>query len=164
MSTSPARARALGLPAWAAPRNPPGDGRDPAGPSLRMIETAILILVGLVLTVAVAWDVVRQTHVNVRTAADRATWRAYAHRDLHNKTLTVRTLLRGTTDFTCGPPVRGATNRLCLMMVGPTHVSRRTVAGGYYVPLKRQDRFIVRYGCFGLAASRHLCAHRTAPA
>lgn len=164
MSPTPARGQTLRLPVWAAPRNPPGDGRDPAGPNTRMIETAVLILVGLVLSAAVAWDVVRQTHVNMRAAADKATWRAYTHRDLRSKTLTVRTLLRGTTDFACGPPAAGATNRLCLMIVGPTRASRRTIAGGYYVPLKRQDRFVVRYGCFGLPARRHLCAHRTATA
>jgi hypothetical protein len=164
MSSTPARSEDLGLPGWAAPRPAPADGRDPAGPSMRMIETAILILVGLVLTAAVAWDVGRQTRVNERVAADKATWRAYTHRALKGKTLTVRTLLRGTTDFACGPPVSGATQRLCLMLAGPTQASRRTIAGGYYLPLKRQDRFISRYGCFGLPARRHLCGRTTAKA
>ena len=162
MSRAPARA--LRLPGWVGPRVPPRDGRDPAGPSLRAIETAILVMIGLVLAAAVAWDVVRQIHVNERVAADKGTWRAYTHRDLRNKTLTVRTLLRGTTDFACGPPVRGARQRVCLMLVGPTGWPRRTIAGGYYVPLKRQDRFITRYGCFGEPARRHLCANTSAPA
>lgn len=129
-----------------------------------MIETAILVLIGLVLAAAVTWDVVRQTHVNERQAVDKGLWRAYTHRNLRNKTLTVRTLLRGTTDFACGPPAPRATNRLCLMITGPAAASRRTIAGGYYVPLKRQDRFAVRYGCFGLPASRHLCARTSAAA
>ena len=68
------------LPAWLRPRaiELPGSGR------MRLIETTLLILVGVLLAVATANDVVRQTHVNHRLIADLRTWRSYTGHDYHN--------------------------------------------------------------------------------
>jgi hypothetical protein len=156
----PAEARwTARLPAWARPRAMPSGG-DPAGPDVRGIETVLVILVGCVLAAAVAWDVDRQTGVNTRVAADKATWTAYSHRKV--KKLGVRLLLRGTTDFVCAPST-SKLPRLCLMIAGPTRAGRRPIQGGYYLPPKREDRFISRYACFGLPARRHLCGAKAPP-
>lgn len=149
-------------PAWAEPRETPPSG-DPAGRDTRAIETVLVVLVGLVLAAAVVWDVVRQTHVNVRTAADRATWRAYTHRNFKN--LDVRTLLRGTTDFVCASTnTQHPAARFCLMLSGPVRANRRTVIeGGYYAEPFRTDSYPYRWGCFGVPAQRHLCGLKSAP-
>ena len=149
------------LPEWAAPRDMPPSG-DPAGRDTRAIETVIVVLIGVVLAAAVVRDVVRQTHVNERTAADRATWRAYTHRKVKN--LDVRTLERGTTDFVCAStnPQRPLP-RLCLMVSGPVRGGRRAIAGGYYLEPFRKDAYPYRWSCFGVPAGRSLCGLRSAP-
>ena len=159
-AASPQRRRAR-LPAWAAPRDTPSGG-DPAGRDTRAIETIIVVVIGLVLAAAVIRDVVRQTHVNERTSADRATWRAYTHRKVKN--LDVRTLERGTTDFVCAStnPQRPVA-RFCLMLSGPVRANRRTVDGGYYLAPFRKDSYPYRWGCFGVPAQRTLCGLRSPP-
>lgn len=163
MSVARGRPRRRRAPAWVQAR-PEAHG-DPAGPETRMIETAIVILVGLILAVAVVYDVVRQVGVNTRQSADRNTWRAYTHQK--RKNVSVRGLLRGDTDFVCQPaPLTAAApteQRLCLMVIGPVRARRRTVAGGYYLQGRREDRYVNRYACFGLPATRRLCGLGTAP-
>lgn len=151
------------LPRWARPR-PEANG-DPAGRDLRAIETALLVIIGLVLAAAVVHDVVLQVHLNKRESADRTTWRTFEHR--YVKVLDVRTLERGTTDFVCLPSLTTATGerqiRPCVMISGPIVDGHRTVDGGYFVPPKRADRYQYRYGCFGLPAQRQLCGLRSPP-
>jgi len=152
------------LPRWAQPR-PEAHG-DPAGRDLRGIETALLIILGLVLAVAVVHDVVLQVRLNTRESADRTTWRAYEHR--YVKVLDVRTLEHGTIDFVCLPSLTKTAAereiRPCLMISGPIVNGHRTVDGGYFIPPKRADRYQYRYGCFGLPAQRQLCGLRSPPA
>lgn len=152
--------RGLRLPRWAAPRAQ-GD-RDPAGRDVRAIETTIMVLIGLLLAVAVTYDVVLQVRLNTRETADRATWRAYEHVSYVKTRLDVRTLEHGTTDFVCRSTSTVATQiahqvRQCLMISGPTVNDRRQIDGGYYLAPKASDRFLYRYGCFGLPAERKLC-------
>lgn len=145
------------LSARVAPRAVPVSG-DPAGRDVRGIETAVVLLIGLVLLVAVIHDVSRQTSINIRVSADKSTWRLYAHR--RDKKLDVRLLPQGTTDYLCQSTplaVRARAPRLCLMIDGPVRHGLRTVEGGYYVPPRRQDRYITRTGCFGVPATTHLC-------
>ena len=166
MSSSPVTAgptRRSRLPAWAAPRT--DSDHDPAGRDVRSIETAILILVGLLLAAAVIYDVALQVRLNTRETADRATWKAFSHQN--TKHLDVRTLEHGTTDYVCrASTVTGNTPevRLCLEISGPTVNDRRHVDGGYYIPPRRADRYAYRYGCFGLPAQHGLCPATAAAA
>lgn len=144
------------LPRWARPRATPPGG-DPAGRDVRSIETILVLGVGLVLAAAVVWDVARQVRVNRREDIDKKTWVAYTHKQAKN--LSIRLLQRGTTDFVCSPPT-SRLPRQCLMVAGATRGGLRTVQGGYYVPAQRDDRYSVRYGCFGVPARRHLCGAR----
>ncbi len=157
MSTASVTPRRSRLSPRLAPRPAPAGG-DPAGRDVRGIETAVVLLIGLVLLVAVVHDVSRQTSINIRVSADKSTWRLYAHR--RDKKLDVRLLPHGTTDYLCPSTplaVRARAPRLCLMIDGPIRRGLRTVEGGYYVPPLRQDRYITRSGCFGLPATTHLC-------
>lgn len=148
------------LPAWAQPRPAPPTG-DPASRDVRSIETVLVLVVGLVLAAAVVWDVARQTRVNGRVAADKRTWEAYTHKKV--KKLTVRLLLRGTTEFVCAPAT-SKVERPCLMIAGPTRGGLRVVQGGYFLPPKREDRYVWRYGCFGRPARVHACGGAAPPA
>ena len=145
------------LPAWLRPRaiELPGSGR------LRLIETTLLILVGVLLAVATANDVVRQTGVNHRLIADLRTWRAYTGHDYHS--LSIEQELLGPTsserEVICGNTSPGAPKariQLCLAIWGPVVDGRRAIHGGWYLPAKAEDVGAKRYGCFGPAA-RGIC-------
>ena len=145
------------LPAWLRPRSIelPGSGRT------RLVETTLLILVGVLLAVATINDVVRQTHVNDRLIADLSTWRAYTGHDYHN--LSIEQELLGPTssqrEVVCGNTSPGSPKariQLCLAIWGPVVNGRRAVHGGWYLPAKAEDLRAKRYGCFG-PASRGIC-------
>jgi hypothetical protein len=128
---------------------------------LRLIETTLLVLVGVLLAVATVNDVVRQTHVNDRLIADLRTWRAYTGHEYHN--LSIEQELLGPTssrrEVICGntsPGAPKARTQLCLAIWGPVVGGRRTVHGGWYLPAKAEDLRAKRYGCFG-PASRGIC-------
>jgi hypothetical protein len=121
---------------------------------VRLIETTLLVLVGLLLAVAVVNDVVRQTHVNHRLQADLRTWRAYTGHDYHNLTIE-QTVFgeRATTEVVCGNTSPGAPKariQICLAIGGPVIDGRRTVRGGWRLPAGSEgDLPRSRYGCFG---------------
>lgn len=134
---------------------------DPAGRDLRAIETVIVVAIGIVLAVAVVYDVVRQVHFNQRASIDRATWRAYTH--VQTKHIGVRFPRSGSTDFACRSTstivaVAHRQTRLCLMVDGPTVDGVRHVSGGYWIRPAEPDHRRYRYGCFGEPAQRSLCA------
>jgi hypothetical protein len=144
------------LPAWMRPRDHelPGSGRT------RLVETTLLMLVGLLLAIATVNDVVRQTHVNHRLVADLRTWRAYTGH--HYKNLSVEQDLRGhtTRDIVCGnvsPGAPKARTQLCIVLSGPVRAGRRAAPGGFYLPAKVDDIARYRYGCYGSATAAGLC-------
>jgi hypothetical protein len=125
---------------------------------VRLIETTVLILAGLLLAVATVNDVARQTHINHRLIDDLRTWRTRTAHDYHN--LTIEQTVFGeqsTTDVVCGNTTPGAPKtriQLCLVVGGPVvRDGRRTVLGGWYLPANtEEDLRRSRYGCFGAIA------------
>lgn len=125
---------------------------------VRLIETTVLILAGLLLAVAIVNDVVRQTHIDHRLIDDLRTWRTRTGHDYHNLTIE-QTLFgeRGTTDVVCGNTSPGAPKvrvQICLVIEGPVVDGKRTVRGGWYLPAHtEEDLSKNRYGCFGPAGA-----------
>jgi hypothetical protein len=145
------------LPTWLRPRSVEltGSGRT------RLIETTLLVLVGVLLATATVNDVVRQAGVNHRLIADLRTWRSYTGHAYHN--LSIEQELLGPTssqrEVVCGntsPGAPKARTQLCLAVWGPVVAGRRTVHGGWYLRPKAEDVRAARYGCFG-PASRGIC-------
>ncbi len=123
---------------------------------VRLIETTLLVLLGLLLAGATVNDVVRQTHVNQRLIADLRSWRTYTGHDYHNLSIeqelygenSEREVICGNT----GPGAPKARTQLCLAIWGPVVDGRRAVHGGWYLPAKVEDVRADRYACFGPAA------------
>jgi hypothetical protein len=156
-ATTPARHdRFSTLPAWLRPRGRelPGSGR------LRLIETTLLVLLGLLLAIATVNDVVRQTHTNHRLIADLATWRAYTGHPYHNLSIEQEPFGAASHhEVICGntsPGAPKARTQLCLVIFGSISGGRRTVHGGWYLPPRVEDVRADRYACFG-AASQGMC-------
>ncbi len=141
--------------AWLPDRLRPREVESRGRGELRLIETTVLILVGLVLAIATVNDLVRQAHINSRLDADLRTWRQYTHHDFHNVAIDQETLGLGTDrEVLCGNTIAGppgSTAQLCLAIWGPVHDGLRTVHGGWYVPAYLPDIPTRRYGCFGAA-------------
>ncbi len=127
-----------------------------------LIETTLLVLVGLFLLVATVNDVARETHVNDRLIADLKTWRHYTGHDYHNLSISQELLgpAGSEREVVCGNTSPGApktTTQLCLAIWGPVSDGRRTIHGGWYLRANIQDDVrSERYGCFG-AASEGRC-------
>lgn len=145
-----------GLPSWARPleRERRGTG------SMRLAETTVLVLVGVLLAVATVHDLVQQTRVNHRLVADLATWRAATGHRYHNLTVHQDLVTHTTRETVCGNTSPGAPRQrtqLCLLISGPVLHGRRSVRGGYRLAPYAEDVAANRYGCFGQAARRGLC-------
>jgi hypothetical protein len=138
----------------------PRDVELPGLGSMRLVETTLLLLLGLLLAVATVNDVVRQTHVNDRLIADIATWRAYSGHAYHNLSIEQELFGAGSQkEVVCGNTSPGgpkARTQLCLVIYGPASGSLRTVHGGWYLPPKVDDVRADRYSCFG-AGAKGLC-------
>jgi hypothetical protein len=130
---------------------------------LRLIETTLLVLIGLLLALATVDDLVRQTHVNDRLVADLSTWRHYTGHD-YKELAPDQQLLGETTkrEVVCGNTTPGrqyARVQICLEIWGPVVDGRRTVHGGWYLPAKvEEDLRRYRYGCFGAAVAEGMCS------
>jgi len=140
------------LPSGLRPRESelPGSGR------VRLIETTLLVLVGLVLATATIYDIARSVRLNHRLSIDENTWRAYTG---HNyRGLAVDQELFGAStqrEVVCGNTSPGRPRQsaqYCLVIWGPVVHGLRTVHGGWYTPPHSEDLERVRYGCFGPAA------------
>lgn len=132
----------------------------------RTVETAILVLIGVLLAVATVHDVSRQVRVNHRLIADLSTWRALTGHHYHNLSVEQNVEHRGTREVVCGNTSPGAPKsrvRVCLVMTGPVAAGRRTVRGGYYLPPKVEDLRGYRYACFGAARREGLCGMTATP-
>jgi hypothetical protein len=165
MSGSPASEASLSageerwqrLPAWLRPRAVELRGTG----QMRLIETTLLVLVGVVLAIATVNDVARQTGVNERLIADLKTWRHYTSHDYHNLSIDQELLGSGSQrEVVCGntsPGAPKARTQICLTIWGPVVDGRRAVHGGWYLPPSVEyDVRSDRYGCFGLA-SQGMC-------
>ncbi len=147
-----------GLPRALAPRasERPGSGR------LRLVETTLLVLVGLLLATATVYDTVRQSHINERLVADVRTWRAYTGIDSSKISLNQELLgARSEHDVVCAatsasPGAASSQPQLCLAVWGPVRGGRRTVHGGWRLPPAVEDLRRYRHGCFGEGA-RGMC-------
>jgi hypothetical protein len=149
------------LPEWIQPRDRelPGTGRR------QLVEVTLLILAGLLLTVATVNDVVDQTHVNHRLNADLRTWRAYTGHDYKNVSTEQDLYGHTTKDVVCGNTTPGPPKeriQLCLQMTGPVVNGRRAARGGWYLPPKVEDAPVFRYGCFGAATPAEFCGKAAA--
>jgi hypothetical protein len=154
---TPFEQRLVRLPARLRPRGgeQPGSGRQ------WRIETLVLVLVGLLLTIATVNDVVLGTHVNHRLSADLRTWRSYTGHDFKNVSTEQDLYHHTTTDLVCGNTSPGPPKeriQICLELTGPVLGGRRAAHGGWYVPAKHEDLRRYRYGCFGSSKAKGLCA------
>jgi hypothetical protein len=151
------------LPEWARPRTSERRG---AG-SLRLAETTLLVLFGLLLAVATAHDVAQQAHVNHRLIADLRTWRAVTGHDYKDIGVEQDYKQHSTRETACGnvaPGAPKARTQICLRLAGPVAGGYREVTGGYYLPpYLEEDQARRRYGCFGSAAQTKTCPHDVAP-
>ncbi len=156
-------ARGAQLPEWARPRDEEKRGLG----SLRLAETTILILFGVLLAVATVNDVAQQTHTNHRLIADLHTWRVATGRDYHN--LIVSQDLQGhtTRDTVCGNLTPGAPKertQVCVTLVGPQIKGEREITGGFYLPPLSENTPSKRYACFGAAVAAGSCGSKAPPA
>ncbi len=142
------------------PRLRPRDDELPGSGRQWRIETAVLILVGLLLSIAVVNDVVLGTHVNHRLSADLRTWRVHTGHDYKNVSTEEDLYHHTTTDVVCGNTSPGPPKertQLCLEVTGPVVNGRRAARGGWYVPPRHEDLRRYRYGCFGPPKARGKC-------
>ncbi len=138
----------------------PRDREEPGTGQLRLVESTLLLLAGLVLAIATVNDVVLSTHTNHRLVADLHTWRSYTGHQYKNLSVEQDQRNHTTTDVVCGNTRPGAPKarvQLCLQMTGPVIAGRRAARGGWYLPPKAEDLRSYRYGCFGPPKERGVC-------
>jgi hypothetical protein len=125
------------------------------------VETVVLLLVGLLLTVAIVNDVVLGTHTNHRLVADLRTWRVYTGHDYKNVSTEQDIYHHTTTDVVCGNTVPGPPKervQICLQMTGPVVHGYRAARGGWYLPANTEKNpRQYRYGCFGTTKAQRAC-------
>ena len=144
------------LPAWLRPRDVEARGSG----QMRLLETTLLLLAGLLLAIATVNDVVLRTHTNHRLVADLRTWRAYTGHDYKNLSVEQDQRNYTTIDVVCGNTSPGPPKervQLCLQMTGPAIHGRRAARGGWYLPPKAEDLRRYRYACFGTTKRQRAC-------
>ena len=137
----------------------------PANADLRLIETAVLLVAGLVLAVATVNDIGRSVHITERVKGDQHTYRYYMHTQrgvatsIHKVSVTPGTMTK--VDVACSPSPGGPRGSSCLVIGGPARGAgaqhQRTVEGGYRLLPNSRNRYVARYGCFGVPARQQLC-------
>ncbi len=139
---------------------PIGDVQGSGTRRLWLVETSVLVLVGLVLAVATLNDLGRAVDINHRVGADLSTWRHYTHHDYINISVDQKTLGEDSQrDLLCGNTSAGAPGsktQICLTISGATVDGQRSVYGGWYLAPYHPDIPANRYGCFG-AGGRGRC-------
>jgi len=117
------------------------------------IETAVLIIAGIVLLVISVNDTSRQTIVNERLNVDLVTWSHFT--GLHTKEPAIEQGVFGYTDnidVVCGnikPGPPESTVRQCAVISGPDVHGLRHVIGGYRLPAYSDDEVARRFDCYG---------------
>jgi hypothetical protein len=144
------------LPDWLRPRDSErrGNGR------MRLVETTVLLLAGLLLAVATVNDVARQANVNHRLVADLHTWRTYTGHAYHDLSVGQDIYGHSTREVVCGNTAPGGAKQrvqVCLVITGPVSRGLREVHGGWYLPPTVEDLRGYRYACFGSARTLGLC-------
>jgi hypothetical protein len=151
------------VPSWLAPREST-DKTLRRGP-LWMYETFVLIVVGIVLSVAVIYDLSYDVGNDHRMAADVATWRLF----VGQKPTTIwahPVQLGHTTDVSCGTVALGpAVNetQVCLLLVGPVRNGLRRIYGGWQLAWGLSDHTGYRFACFGSVVNTHWCPRPRRP-
>jgi hypothetical protein len=140
---------------------------------LRFIETAVLVLLGIVLLVATVNDDHRAVGIGNRLAADLESWRQYTGVPFHNPFIEQDIKHYSTRDVVCADETIGKPEgkpQACLIFTGPVQHGRRVAHGGFYLIARGTDvhqpvldRPQYRYACFGSAIAEHLCEITTAP-
>ncbi len=161
--SEPSASAADGRWAWLPPALRPR-AQQPSGAleraSTRVIESTLLVAVGVLLAIATVNDLARETRINHRLVADLRTWREYTHHDYHNIEIDQQTLgLSSGREVLCGntrPGPPDARTQVCLAIWGPVRDGARSVHGGWYLAPYAPDIPAQRYGCFG-AAGRGRC-------
>jgi hypothetical protein len=172
-TSDPTGARARGLGERPRDALRPRDEERRGRGELRFIETAVIVLVGIVLVVATANDVHRQVHIGTRLAADLESWKQYTHVAFHNPFIEQDIKTYTTRDVVCADETIGKPEgkpQACLIFTGPVHQGRRTARGGFYLIARGTDihepvldRPQYRYACSGSAVSEHLCGLSAPP-
>jgi hypothetical protein len=137
----------------------------PSNQDLRLIETAVLLVAGLVLAVATVNDIGRSVHITERIKLDQHTYRYVMHtqRGVVTSIRKVSVTPGSTTkiDVACSPPAGGPRGSSCLVIGGPARgvgaQHLRTVEGGYRLLPGSRNLYVARYGCFGVSARQRLC-------
>ncbi|MHB1469766.1 MAG: hypothetical protein ACYCU0_02485 [Solirubrobacteraceae bacterium] len=141
----------------------------PDGGRRRRIQSVLLVLIALALTVAVAHDLTRQASINYRLTADIETWRELTRHHYKNVGIETDTRHYTTKDVACGNTrfaLPGHNTQICFVMVGPVRqeridgklVERRATYGGFFVPPYTPTGYKVnRYDCFGRAVAEERC-------
>ena len=146
------------VPGWGPPaaRGAPAPTEGEGAHRAWRLETIVLVVIGLLLTAAVVNDVVRELGIDAREKVDMRTFKHYVP-GTPPKHIEVAPGQRGLPDITCGRPIVYANVRVCLIMVGSSHVLYRRVAGEYTLPFLHSDRRRYRFSCAGYAVTHHLC-------
>jgi hypothetical protein len=131
--------------------------------SRRLVETTLLVIVGVILATATINDLVRQVGIDHRLSADMRTWRAHTGRSFRNLTVDQQLLgPRTEHEVVCGntrPGPPKSSRQLCLQVWGPIRGGVREVHGGWYIPARSEDEAKLRSGCFGASVAEELCRH-----
>lgn len=157
------------MPGWLAPRDEERRGRG----ELRLIETFVLVVIGIVLAVATIHDLGREVRIGDRLGADLLSWKRIVGAKYHNP-LVEQDIKRYTTrDVVCADTEKGKPQgrvQICLIFTGPVHGEWRAAKGGYYLlaagtdPHKPVvDKPGYSYGCAGTAVAEGLCAFKGKP-
>jgi hypothetical protein len=128
---------------------------------LRLVETTLLVIVGVILATATINDLVRQVGIDHRLSADERTWRVHTGRYYRNLTVDQQLLgPRTGHEVVCGntrPGPPKSSRQLCLEIWGPVRGGVRQVHGGWYTPARSEDEARLRSGCFGVAVTEEQC-------
>jgi hypothetical protein len=140
--------RRSGLAARLGPRD-----EDSRSPRRWRIETAVLIIAGILLLVMSINDTSRQTIVNERLKVDLVTWSHFTGLDTKEPAIEQGVFgYTNTIDVVCGnlkPGPPESTVRQCAVITGPDVHGLRHVIGGYRLPAYSDDEPARRFDCYG---------------